>query len=60
MYNHFRVVIWCKTEESITSSDLTNQIIVETDRRYVLRTSNGMSHEITYTGPLNQYKNPET
>ena len=32
-----------------------NQIIVGTDRRHVLRTFNGMSHEITYTGPLNIY-----
>ena len=29
-----------------------NQIIVGTDRRHVLRTFDGMSHEITYTGPF--------
>ena len=29
-----------------------NQIEVGTDRRHVLRTFYGMSHEITYTGPL--------
>ena len=29
-----------------------NQIIVGTNRRHVLRTFDGMSHEITYTGPL--------
>ena len=29
-----------------------NKIIVGTDRRLVLRTVNGISHEITYTGPL--------
>ena len=55
--NHFRVEIWYKTEESKTSSDLSdlsglNQIIVGTDRRHVLRTFNGMSHEITYVQAL--------
>ena len=29
-----------------------NQIIVGTDRRHELRTFNGMSYEITDTGPL--------
>ena len=29
-----------------------NQIIVGTDRRQALRTYNGMSHEITYTGSI--------
>ena len=29
-----------------------NQTIVGTDRRHVLRTFNGILHEITYTGPL--------
>ena len=32
-----------------------NQSIVGTDRRHVLRTFKGMSHEITYTGPLNRH-----
>ena len=26
-----------------------------TDRRHVIRTFNGMSHEITYTGPLKNW-----
>ena len=30
-----------------------NQIIVGTDRRHILRTFNGMSHEITFTRHLN-------
>ena len=32
-----------------------NQTIVGTNRRHVLRTFNGMSHEITYTGPFSIY-----
>ena len=33
-----------------------NQNTVGNDRRHIFRTYNGMSHEITYTGPLNKNK----
>ena len=61
MHNNFRLVIWYKTEESKTLSDLSDlgvwiKLIVGTDRRHVLRTFNEMSHEITYAGPLNALK----
>ena len=54
--NRFRVEIWYKTEESKTLSvfrpPVLNKVLVGTDCRHVLRTFNGMSHEIFYTGPL--------
>ena len=55
--SHFRVVIWYKNGRienfvrSLRPRGL-NQIIVGTDRRHVLCIFKGMSHEITYTGPL--------
>ena len=45
--NHFRAEIWYKRKNQKLPRGL-NQIIVD-----VFRTFNGMSHEITYTGPLN-------
>ena len=43
--NHSRVEIWYKTFLRSLGSRGLNQIIVGTDRRHVLCTCNGMSHE---------------